>query len=96
MATSGSGSSLEKNYELHEGIITIGNKRFRAPELLFNPIYVGRNCCGIQQLITDSAHRCNIDIQKPLLENIVLSGGSTLFPGFAARVQEEVSKLAPI
>jgi len=38
---------------------------------------------------------CDIDIRKDLYGNILLSGGTTMFPGMAARVHREVTALAP-
>ena len=39
--------------------------------------------------------KCDVDIRKDLYANIVLTGGSTIFPGIADRMQKEISALAP-
>ncbi len=36
---------------------------------------------GIHELVYQSIMKCDIDIRKDLFHNIVLSGGSTMYPG---------------
>nr|CAH7757143.1 unnamed protein product [Callosobruchus chinensis] len=47
------------------------------------------------QIITLGSERSDMDIRKELYANTVLSGGSTMFPGTADRIQREVAQLAP-
>uniref|UniRef100_A0A665TYD3 Actin, beta 1 n=5 Tax=Percomorphaceae TaxID=1489872 RepID=A0A665TYD3_ECHNA len=40
-------------------------------------------------------HTCDVDIRKDLYANTVLSGGTTMYPGIADRMQKEITALAP-
>jgi len=89
-------SDKEKTYELPDGnIITVGNERFRCPEVLFQPSMIGKEASGIHDTTFQSIMKCDVDIRKDLYGNIVLSGGTTMFPGIGERMTKELTALAP-
>ena len=38
---------------------------------------------------------CDIDIRKDLFDNVILSGGTTLFPNLDVRMQKELDSMTP-
>ncbi len=50
---------------------------------------------GIHETTYNSIMKCDVDIRKDLYGNVVLSGGTSMFPGIADRVQKELTALAP-
>lgn len=43
----------------------------------------------------NSIFKCDLDIRRDLYGNVVLSGGTTMFPGIADRMQKELQALSP-
>jgi actin-related protein len=95
MASAASSSSLQKSYELPDRqMIAIGNERFRCLEALFQPSFLVMESCGIHETTFNSIMKCDVDIHRNLYANTVLSGGTTMYPGIADRMQE-ITVLAP-
>ncbi|MCQ6513333.1 hypothetical protein NPN18_26580, partial [Vibrio parahaemolyticus] len=76
-------------------VITLGNERFRAPEALFQPSVLGLESVGIHVTTFNSIMKCDVDVRKDLYGNIVMSGGTTMYPGLSDRMQKEITALAP-
>ncbi|MEE6487136.1 hypothetical protein FKM82_014814 [Ascaphus truei] len=78
-------------YELPDGnTIKIGDQVFRAPEALFCPVDAGISAPGIHKMILQSICKCDPTVQKYMFGNVVLAGGSTLFPGISKRIYREL------
>ncbi|MCE7742904.1 MAG: actin, cytoplasmic 2 [Candidatus Heimdallarchaeaceae archaeon] len=89
-------SGMEKTYTLPDGeTLTIGAERFMAPELFFNPGAIGSEENPLDELIYRSIQNCDVDLRRDLYANIVLSGGSTMFPGLKERLHKELTELVP-
>lgn len=71
------------------------NERFTVPELLFNPSDVGIQQVGIPEAVIDALKDCPAYAHHELLRNILVIGGTSLFPGFIPRLKSEIRALAP-
>ena len=83
------------NYTLPNGeTILLGTQRFMAPEIFFKPQTIGVSSPGLDQIIADVIGKQVDDDLRPLMmNNILLTGGSTLFNGMDERIEKDVSNL---
>ncbi|XP_047337570.1 actin, alpha skeletal muscle-like isoform X1 [Impatiens glandulifera] len=89
-------ADVSSSYELPDGqVIKIGTERFECPEILFRPALIGIESPGIHEAVYNSIMKCDVDVRNDLCKNIFLFGGSTMFPGFAERMNKELTILAP-
>lgn len=79
---------VHKNLEL-----AIGEGQIRAPEMLFKLGGVYEQ--GLHELINESILNCDSQYHAYLYQNIILSGGTAAFPGFAERLEQEMKAIAP-
>ena len=84
-------------FELPDGtVIRVGAARARCVEALFEPLSeLGKDMVGVHELLYGTVSKCDIDVRRELLTNVVLSGGTTMFPGMATRLQRELERLCP-
>jgi len=85
---------LIEKYTLPDGrIIKIGAERFEAPEALFNPNLVDVEMPGMGDMVFDCINKADIDTRAEFYNHIVLSGGSTMYPGLPSRLEKEIRRL---
>jgi actin len=89
-------SELERRYELPDGkVITLGSELFQCPEALFQPSLLGISAPGVRDMVLQSIRKSDSDIHSGLYGSMLLSGGTTMLAGMAARMTQEITAMAP-
>lgn len=85
---------LMEKYELPDGrVINIGAERFQAPECLFQPHLVDCEQPGMAEYLFNTIQQADVDVRSSLYKAIVLSGGSSMYPGLPSRLEKELKQL---
>ncbi|KAK9381576.1 actin family [Kockiozyma suomiensis] len=85
---------LVESYTLPDGrTIKIGSERFEAPECLFQPHLVDVEQPGIAEFLFNTIQAADLDVRSSLYKAIVLSGGSSMYPGLPSRLEKELKQL---
>lgn len=85
---------LVEPYELPDGrVIRVGAERFQAPEALFEPGLIDVDSPGVADQLFNTIQGADMDIRSDLYQHIVLSGGSSMYPGLPSRLEKEIRAL---
>nr|AHC00626.1 beta-actin [Ganoderma lucidum] len=85
---------LVESYTLPDGrVIKIGSERFEAPECMFQPHLVDVEQPGVAEMLFQTIQSAAVDIRAELYKHIVLSGGSSMYPGLPSRLEKEMKQL---
>ena len=85
---------LVESYTLPDGrVIRVGSERFEAPECLFQPHLVDVEQPGIAEFLFNTIQSTDVDVRSSLYKAIVLSGGSSMYPGLPSRLEKELKQL---
>lgn len=68
----------------------LGRERFEACEILFDPRLVEFSTDGLGQMVFDSIRTSDTTVRMQLYKNILLSGGTTMLPGFPDRLKADI------
>ena len=87
-------TNLVRTYTLPDGrVIKVGAERFMAPEALFQPELVDVEGGGIADCVFKCVQENDIDNRMLMYQHIVMSGGSSMYPGLPSRLEKEIKKL---
>ncbi|KAH7106172.1 actin binding protein [Auriculariales sp. MPI-PUGE-AT-0066] len=85
---------LVESYTLPDGrVIRIGSERFQAPECMFQPHLVDVDSPGVAELLYQCIQAAPVDTRTELYKHVVLSGGSSMYPGLPSRLEKEMKQL---
>jgi len=85
---------LVAKYKLPDGrVIRVGRERFMAPEALFQPGLIDVDSPGMSDILFSTIDGADLDIKPHLYNHIVLSGGSTMYPGLPSRLEKDIIQL---
>jgi actin-related protein 2 len=85
---------LVEEYKLPDGrIVKMGKERYMAPEILFQPHLIDVEASGMADQLFDCINKADVDTRPDFYQHIVLSGGSTMFPGLPSRLEKDIRQL---
>jgi len=85
---------LMQEYTLPDGrVIKLGRERYEASEVLFKPGLIDVEGPGMHEMLFGMIQEADVDLRSSFYKHIVLSGGSTMYPGLPSRLEKEMRRL---
>jgi actin-related protein 2 len=82
---------LVEKYRLPDGrVIKVGRERFEAPEALFTPSLIDVEGDGMADMVYNMIQKADMDCRADFYKHIVLSGGSSMYPGLPTRLEKDI------
>jgi len=82
---------LVEQYTLPDGrVIKVGAERFEAPEVMFQPRLIDVDQDGMAEALFKVIQAADIDTRSEFYKHIVLSGGSSMYPGLPSRLEKDI------
>ena len=78
-----------------EQVLRMGIERISIPEVLFHPSDIGINQKGVAEALVESVQSVPPEYRALMYENILLVGGSSKFPNYEKRLNQELRKHVP-
>ncbi|XP_015876828.2 actin-related protein 5 isoform X1 [Ziziphus jujuba] len=78
--------------------VVFGVERFRCPEILFHPNWIGIDQAGLDEMAGVSIRRLpsrGQSVEERLTNSILMTGGSSLFPGMSERLEAGIRMIRP-
>uniref|UniRef100_A0A915KIY1 Dynactin subunit 5 n=1 Tax=Romanomermis culicivorax TaxID=13658 RepID=A0A915KIY1_ROMCU len=73
--------------------VDVGYERFLGPEIFFHPEFANPDyTTPLSETVDSIIQQCPIDVRRGLYNNVVLSGGSTMFKDFGRRLQRDLKR----
>jgi actin-related protein 2 len=88
-------TTLQQSFVLPDGReIKVAQERYEAPEVLFDPRLIDCEKPGMDKMLFNMIQvDAAIDLRADFYKHIVLSGGSTMYPGLPTRLEKEMKQL---
>ena len=85
---------LMEKFSMPDGtIIKLGRERFEAPEALFQPSLVDKDGDGMADMVFNMIQASDVDCRAEYFKHIVLSGGTSMYPGLPSRLEQDLKAL---